>query len=149
MEQVFPRGDYETWKTCQIALRHLKEIIQFTVVSGKDDQLNMARIANRCGWYLYLQGKYDEAEAMHRRALTTREIVLGAEHPNTPTSVSNLGNVLGRQGKYEEAEAMHRRDLQGCEKVLGAEHPYTLTSVNNLGLVLDKQGKYKEAEAMY
>jgi hypothetical protein len=32
--------------------------------------------------------------------------VLGVEHPDTLTSVSNPGSVLSRQGKYEEAEAM-------------------------------------------
>ena len=41
---------------------------------------------------------------MHRRALEAREKVLGREHPDTLTSVNNLGNVLFMQGKYEEAE---------------------------------------------
>jgi Tfp pilus assembly protein PilF len=75
--------------------------------------------------------------------------VLGAEHPNTLTSVNQLGLVLASQRKYEEAEAMYRRALDGSEKVLGAEHPDTLTSLNNLGYVLERQGKYEEAEAMH
>jgi hypothetical protein len=54
------------------------------------------------------QGKYEEAKAMHQRALMARERVLGAEHPDTLTSVSHLGLVLKRQGKYEEAKAMHQ-----------------------------------------
>ena len=54
------------------------------------------------------QGKSEEAEAIHRRALEAREKVLGREHPYTLISVNNLGLVLGRQGKYEEAEAIHR-----------------------------------------
>ena len=62
--------------------------------------------------------------------------MLGREHPDTLTSVNNLGLVLDSQGKYEEAEAMHRRALEGYEKVLGREHPDTLTSVSNLGNVL-------------
>jgi tetratricopeptide (TPR) repeat protein len=92
------------------------------------------------------QGKYDEAEAMHRRDLS--EKVLGREHPDTLTGLNNHGLVLERQGKYNEAEAVHRRDLEVSEKVLG-EHPDTLTSVSNLGLVLERQGKYDEAEAMH
>ncbi|CRL27568.1 unnamed protein product [Penicillium camemberti] len=36
--------------------------------------------------------------------------VLGLEHPNRLTNVSNLGVVLSRQGKYGEAEALHRRN---------------------------------------
>jgi Tfp pilus assembly protein PilF len=93
--------------------------------------------------------KYEEAEAMHRRALEGSEKMLGREHPHTLTSLNNLGSVLSKQGKYEEAEAMHRRALEGYEKVLGREHPHTLTSLNNLGSVLSRQGKYDEAEAMY
>ncbi|OBT60492.1 hypothetical protein VE03_10079 [Pseudogymnoascus sp. 23342-1-I1] len=121
---------------------------------------------SQLGWVLEKQGKYEEAEAMQRRALEGREKVLGVEHPDTLTSVSQLGSVLEKQGKYEEAEAMnigwvlerrgkyeeaeamHWRALEGSEKVLGAEHPNTLTSVSNVGLMLSRQGKYEEAEAM-
>jgi Tetratricopeptide repeat len=50
------------------------------------------------------QGKYVEAEAMHRRALAGREEVLGNEHLDTLNSVSHLIFVLIQQGKYEEAK---------------------------------------------
>ena len=79
---------------------------------------------------------------MNRRALVGREQVLGAEHPNTLTSVSNLASVLGRQGKYDEAEQMNRRALAGREQVLGAEHPDTLTSVYCLAYLFHCQYKF-------
>jgi hypothetical protein len=56
-------------------LPHVKEVIQFTVEFDKDDQLNKMRIAGRYGWYLSLMGKYEEAEAIHRRALIGYEKV--------------------------------------------------------------------------
>lgn len=71
--------------------------------------------------------------------------MLGAEHPDTLTSVSQLGTALSRQGKYEEAEAMQRRALQGREKVLGAEHPDTLISMGNLALTMNSQRRWDEA----
>jgi len=43
---------------------------------------------------------------MHRQAPRGYEKVLGPQHPDTLTSVNNVGLVLERQGKYEEAEAM-------------------------------------------
>ncbi|PZD22376.1 TPR-12 multi-domain protein, partial [Pyrenophora tritici-repentis] len=64
-------------------------------------------------------GKYEEAEAMHCRALEGYEEVLGREHLDTLTSVSELGLVWESQGKYEEAEAMHCRAMEGYEKALG------------------------------
>ncbi|GAM43571.1 hypothetical protein TCE0_056r18491 [Talaromyces pinophilus] len=124
MARIFPNEDYKNWAQCQSLLPHVKSVLE-------------------SNW------KYDEAEAMYRRALEGYEKVLGHEHPNTLTSVNNLGLVLDRQGKYEEAEAMHRRALEGYEKVLGHKHLNTLTSVDNLSLVLSRQGKYEEAEAMH
>ena len=76
---------------------------------------------NNLGLVLEEQGKYEEAEAMHRRALKAREKVLGLEHPSTLDSVNNLGLVLEDQGKHEEAEAMYRRALEGRGKVLRRE----------------------------
>ena len=57
------------------------------------------------------QGKYEEAEEMHRQVLAVKETVLGKEHPDTLTSMNNLAEVLSNQGKYEEAEEMHRQVL--------------------------------------
>ncbi|KAH0565984.1 hypothetical protein GP486_000611, partial [Trichoglossum hirsutum] len=97
---------------------------------------------------LVAQGKYKEAEEIHRRVLGEMEKALGKEDPNTLLATSNLGLALQRQGKYEEAEEMDRRALDGYEKVLGKEHPNTLIGLDNLALVLRRQGKYKEAEEM-
>ena len=67
---------------------------------------------------------------MNKQTLARREKVLGPEHPDALTSMSNLARVLGRQGKYEEAESMNRQTLARREKVLGPEHPDTLTSMS-------------------
>jgi tetratricopeptide (TPR) repeat protein len=97
----------------------------------------------------FILGKYDEAATMHRQVLTLRTKVLGAEHPDTLTSMNNLALVLDSQGNYDEAVAMHRQAFGGYQKVLGAEHPDTLASINNLAHALDRQGNYDEAAAMH
>ncbi|KAI4152241.1 MAG: hypothetical protein LQ340_003034 [Diploschistes diacapsis] len=147
LTKAFPDGEYETWILCQKLLPHARRVLTSTPI--EDIKSDLAVLANHVGWYLNLDGKYEEAEAMYRRALEAREKVLGPEHPDTLTSANNLGSVLESQGKYEKAEAMYRRDLLGSEKVLGPEHPSTLISANNLGSVLESQGKYEEAEAMH
>ncbi|KAF3392458.1 hypothetical protein F1880_008921 [Penicillium rolfsii] len=149
MARVFPDGEYESWTKCRSLLAHAKSVLNSLCDEDDEDRLNAATLSSNCGWFLDLQGAYEEAEAMHRRALGSRERVLGREHPDTLTSVSSLGKVLSWQGKYEEAEAMQRRALEAREKVLGREHPDTLISVDNLGLVLSWQGKYEEAEAKH
>ncbi len=79
-------------------------------VLGKEHPDTLGSI-NNLAEVLSRQGKYDEAEEMHRQALALKETVLGKEHPSTLTSVNNLAEVLSRQGKYDEAEEMYRQML--------------------------------------
>ena len=44
---------------------------------------------------------------MYKMVLEHREKLLGPKHPDTLTSINNLGLILDQQGKYKEAEAMH------------------------------------------
>ena len=67
---------------------------------------------NNLALVLQYQGKYDEAEKMHRQTLELMEKVLGVDHPSTLASLNNLASVLQYQGKYDEAEKMHRHTLK-------------------------------------
>jgi tetratricopeptide (TPR) repeat protein len=107
-----------------------------------------ASLLERLGRCQERLGRYAPAEASHRKASSLRKEVLGPEHPDTLTSISNLAGVLVLQGKYEDAETINRQTLALREKVLRREHPDTLTSTSNLALVLGSQGKYEDAETM-
>ncbi|KAG5744122.1 hypothetical protein H9Q70_013176 [Fusarium xylarioides] len=135
MSREYPNGVYENWTTCRALDAHIG---LFEVEKPEDEGQaeDIAAVLTKAGYYRTMIGSYKAAEGMLRKAVRLREKGLGLEHPDTLTSVNNLGLVLQDQGKYEEAEEMHRRSLEGSEKTLGPEHPDTLTSVNNLGLVL-------------
>jgi tetratricopeptide (TPR) repeat protein len=148
LSAAFPSGNYGTWEQCEVLLPHLKEIVSHTT-EDEEGLEKQADCAINAGWYLHQMGEYASAEEFLRLSLDVREKMLGQEHPDTLTSVSQLGSVLESQGKYDAAEVLHRRALEGYEKVLGREHPHTLIGVSNLGSVLESQGKYDEAEAMY
>jgi Flp pilus assembly protein TadD len=70
---------------------------------------------------LYGQGKYAEAAAVAREALSLTERVLGKEHPGTLTSVNNLAALYKAQGRLAEAEPLFKRALEARERVLGKE----------------------------
>ena len=53
--------------------------------------------------------------------------VLGDEHPDTLTSMSNLAETLRAQGDLAGARALQERGAGGRRRVLGEEHPDTLT----------------------
>ncbi|MEO0415519.1 MAG: tetratricopeptide repeat protein, partial [Verrucomicrobiota bacterium] len=95
------------------------------------------------------QGKYEEAEPLYKRALAIREKQLGADHPDTATSLNNLAVLYYEQGKYKEVEPLYKRALAIKEKQLGADHPGTATTLSNLASLYNNQGKYEEAEPLY
>ncbi|KAI0172216.1 hypothetical protein GGR52DRAFT_549465 [Hypoxylon sp. FL1284] len=49
---------------------------------------------NNIALVLDSQGKYEEAEQMHRQTLELKERVLGGEHPSTIRSKANLNVCL-------------------------------------------------------
>ena len=112
--------------------------------SNADDYFVSAHL----GQYLGHNGLYLQAVLLLRTALGRCERVLGPEHPETLTSVSNLASVLQLTGVYGEAEPLVRRGLAGRDRVLGPEHPDTLMSVNNLARLLTRTGAYGEAEPL-
>jgi hypothetical protein len=67
--RVFPDGDYESWTQCRSLLAHAGSVLKSIYDVDDEDWLNAATLSSNYGWFLDLQGAYEEAEAMHRRAL--------------------------------------------------------------------------------
>jgi uncharacterized protein involved in tolerance to divalent cations len=74
--------------------------------------------------------------------------VLGEEHPDTLTSMSNLASTYWNQGKLNEAEGLQVMVMETSLRVLGEEHPDTLTIMSNLASTYRNQGKLNEAEGL-
>ena len=72
---------------------------------------------------------------------------LGNRHPDTLTSIGNLGLLLKDQGKYDEAEPLLREDLQACRETLGDRHPSTLSSIGHLADLLRERDQLDAASA--
>ncbi len=94
------------------------------------------------------QGRYGDAEALHKRALAIREQVLGASHSAVGESLHNLALIYADQRKYGEAEELYKRALGVREQALGSNHPDVGQTLNNLALVYQDQGKYEDAEGL-
>jgi tetratricopeptide (TPR) repeat protein len=74
--------------------------------------------------------------------------VLGAEHPNTATSLNNLAFLLRDQCDLAAARALFERSLAIYEKTLGAAHPDTAVVLRNLASVRRAQGEAAEPLAL-
>jgi Flp pilus assembly protein TadD len=76
-------------------------------VLGGDNEVTL-ELMNNLAVCLEFQGKFDEAEALYREAIATKERVIGRDHPDTLKTIGNLGGLLRRQGKFNEAERFNR-----------------------------------------
>ncbi len=94
-------------------------------------------------------GIFDDALGPQEQSLALRRSALGAEHPETFTSLLNLALLLQAQGSFEDAERSFRQAMEGRRRVLGDEHPDTLTAIDNLGLLLQAKGQLEDAEPYY
>ena len=52
------------------------------------------------GDFFDFQGKYDDAESLHKQALTVRRKVFGEEHPDVAQSLNNLAEVYRAQVRF-------------------------------------------------
>ena len=73
-----------------------KKLVENEQALGVDHEETL-RTVNDIGFLLGEQGKLEEAETYHRRALEGNERTLGRDHPETLTSVNNLGLLLQAQ----------------------------------------------------
>jgi len=93
--------------------------------------------------------EYKEADPHLQRALDIRRERLGAEHPLTLDTMTNIAWLYWQQSRYDEAELLAFNALQGRRHVLGDEHTNTLMSMIVLGAVYWFQGHYDKTEPLF
>ncbi|PZD23729.1 kinesin light chain 1, partial [Pyrenophora tritici-repentis] len=76
--------------------------------------------------------RWDDAEKLEMQVMETRKTKLGADHPDTLSSMANLAFTLHSQNRSREAFALMERCCQLREQVLGEQHPDTQSSLNTL-----------------
>ncbi|WP_258037295.1 MULTISPECIES: tetratricopeptide repeat protein [unclassified Streptomyces] len=73
------------------------------------------------------------------------ERLLGADHPDTLTTRSNLASSYSDAGRTQEAIELQEWVLADEERLLGADHPDTLTTRSNLASSYSDAGRTQEA----
>jgi CHAT domain-containing protein/Tfp pilus assembly protein PilF len=113
---------------------------------GPDD-LKTATAWKAHGAVLADLGKYEQAEALFRRALAVFERQQQAE--SVEEMLNNLGVTYARREQLDQALAMHQRALQLGEARLGKEHVGLTDVLYNVAKVHDAMGNYAEAERIF
>ncbi|KAH8882111.1 hypothetical protein GQ53DRAFT_753939 [Thozetella sp. PMI_491] len=78
------------------------------------------------------QGRWEEAEKLDVQVMETSQNKLGADHPDTLTSMNNLAYTWKSQGRDSDALAMMKGCVQAQQRILGQKHPNTLSSLETL-----------------
>jgi tetratricopeptide (TPR) repeat protein len=104
----------------------------------------MNNLANALG----AQGRYAEAETLHRQTLEIQRSVLGAEHPHVAESLNGLAAVLEKSQQWTEAESLCRQARAIFAARLPEEHPNRRANTNLLGRILVGLGRFAEAEPL-
>jgi tetratricopeptide (TPR) repeat protein len=147
LDEVFPVGKYENWKTCQDLFPHAENVLMYRPTNEVHLE-KWSSILYNAAWYADDKGNYDTAEEMNRRALEGYGKALGLEHSSTLNSKANLASTFRSQGRWKEAEELEVQVMETRKRVLGKEHPHTLSSMGNLASTFGNQGRWKEAEEL-
>ena len=76
--------------------------------------------------------QYNKAFPLYEQCLEKRRQMLGDDHPETLSSISNLANCYWNMGKYNKALPLLELCLERRKQVLGCSHQDTQTSESNL-----------------
>ncbi len=83
----------------------------------RPDDPRLATTLNNLGELYRAQGRYAEAEPLHKRALAIVEKALGPDHPNVAKSLEHYATLLRKTGRTTEAAKLEAR-----AKAIRAKH---------------------------
>ncbi|KAB8236424.1 uncharacterized protein BDW43DRAFT_298059 [Aspergillus alliaceus] len=142
IEGIFPDSHHTNRELWREYLPHALALVQEKEFIMKQNTALVGRIAD-C---LVSDGRYQEAEALHKELMEINQERNGPDHPSTLNSMAKLASTYHKQGRWNEAEKLEVQVLESRKTVLGAEHPSTLTSMAKLAFTYYKQGRLNEAE---
>jgi tetratricopeptide (TPR) repeat protein/tRNA A-37 threonylcarbamoyl transferase component Bud32 len=90
--------------------------------------------------------RFEESEAVQRKAVAALTTLLGADHKNVGAAYGTLSQILLAQNKGPEALAASRQALQILEGALGPDHPTVAGARMTVGQTLIEVGRLDEAK---
>ena len=93
------------------------------------------------------QGRYAEAEPLYRRAITTEEKALGANHPEIAALLITWRNCSAKRSLRRRGATPTPR-ARYLQNGAHPEHPDTASGLNSLALLYRKQGRLSEAQSL-
>ena len=119
------------------------------LLDGKGEKANAGILTDNLAVLYLHQGRLDEAERYHKRAIVLLEEALGREHPSVGQAVGNLGALLNEAGRHAEAEPLLRRALAIAD-TQATKDPVVIGVIqDNLAGLLRIIGRHDEARKLH
>lgn len=130
-------GDMGRYGKAVETFRYLMEI-------ADNEELWQNTVKQNLGFYLHLQGNYEEAHELAESATIKLRDILGQDHPNTLIAESNLGVIKRKLGLYDESYKLHKRVYDKRTELLGESNTRTLLAKSEVGLLWGYQNLFEE-----
>ncbi len=98
---------------------------------------------------LAAQGRYEEVEAVARRALAVGTQHLGAGHSLVAIARAHLAEAAMMRGRAQESEVLFHQAIQELEATQPAAPWALASSLNNLAQLYRNTGRFEAAEPLY
>lgn len=132
-------NDFDAWPVAARLLPHILTVTAYHALAQAAPAVTVG-LLNRASMYLTARAELQLAKSLAQHALEIAEAHLGADHPDTATSLYTLAIALQAQGNLADARTLHERALAIREAILGADHLDTGLSLNDLAIVVANQG---------
>lgn len=119
------------------------------LLDARGDTANAGIVTDNLAVLYLHQGRLDEAEHYHKRALALLEAALGRDHPSVGRAAANLGTMLNEAGRRDEAEPLLRRALAIAEAQPTKDVVSLGVIEDNLAGLLRETGRTEEARGHY
>ena len=141
-----PKANYATVAALRNALRdNLAKAVNELDGSAIGDPLEVAAMQNTLGRSLLGLGEATLAIDVFGKSFATSKERLGADHPDTLSSMGSLAVGYRAAGKMDRALPLLEETLRLMTAKLGVDHPDTLSSMNNLAVGYEAAGKMDRA----
>jgi hypothetical protein len=148
--EIYPADAFGSPESRSLCAKLTPHLLQACAKSRSRREFNEARadLQVRAGDYRLVEGDHAGAEALFQSALSIRESLFGASHPETAASLDNLATARFAQGDFAGARLLLERSRNIFETSFGLDYPATNRRQTNCARVLLKLGRAREALAL-
>jgi len=129
------------------ALPHITEVAEVWI-GDVNDENDIIGPSILLAWFYDNLVDYPQAEFWYKKAHTTAQERLPAQHRAIATTLNNLALLYRSQGKYNEVEPLYQEALTIGRASLSPNDPDLASNLSNLANLYRSQGKYNEAEPL-